>query len=75
MAKWAVPNGPARSTARLIVSSPARYENRVVLGPLSRPAVPARPGTIIYFYFVKHSIYIFTFYISYLQQTHSSYTG
>ena len=53
MAKWAVPNGPARSTARLIVPGPARYENRAVLGPLSRPAVPARPGTIICFLFYK----------------------
>jgi hypothetical protein len=68
MAKWAVLDGPARSTARLIVPDRARHDSRAVLGPLSRPAVPARPGTIIFFYFINHSIYIFRFYICYLQQ-------
>jgi hypothetical protein len=53
MAKWAVPNGPARSTARLIVPGLAWHENRAVLGPLSRPAVPARSDRIIYFLFYK----------------------
>jgi hypothetical protein len=53
MAKWAVPNGPTRSTARLIVPGSARHENRAVLGPLSRPAVPAWTDTIIYFLFYK----------------------
>jgi hypothetical protein len=59
MAKWAVPNGPARSTARLIVPGRARHESRAVLGPLPRPVVPARPGTIIYFLFYKtYYIYV-----------------
>jgi hypothetical protein len=55
----AVPDGPARSTTRLIVSDRVRHESRAVLGPLPRPPVPARPGTIIFFYFIKHSIYIY----------------
>jgi hypothetical protein len=57
MAKWAVPNGPARSTTRLIVSGPAREPCRAWAAGL------ARPGTIIYFYFIKHSIYIYIFYL------------
>jgi hypothetical protein len=75
MAKWAVPDGPARSTARLIVPGRAWHESRAVLGPLPRPVVPARPGPHIYFYFIKHIIYIFRFYICYLQQIQSSCTG
>jgi hypothetical protein len=63
MAKWAVPNGLARSTVRLIVPGPIRHENRAVLGPLSRHAVPARPDTIIYFLFYKTKyIYIYILY-------------
>jgi hypothetical protein len=50
MAKWAVLNGPARSTARLIVPGRARNDSRAVLGLLSRPVVPAQPGTIIFFF-------------------------
>jgi hypothetical protein len=63
MAKWAVPNGPARSTARLIVPGRARHENRAVLGPLARPAVPARPGTIICFFILQNIIYIYLHFI------------
>jgi hypothetical protein len=70
MAKWVVPHGPARSMTCLIVPAQVQHESRAVLGPLPRPAVPARPDTIIYFYFIKHSIYIYTFYICYLQQMH-----
>jgi hypothetical protein len=68
MAKWVVPDGPVRSTIRLIVTGRARPNTRVVpcLGRcLGRSAGPARPDTIIYFYFIKHSIYIFRFYICY----------
>jgi hypothetical protein len=53
MAKWAVFDGPARSTTHLIVPCRARHDSRAVLGPLPRPAVPARPGTIIFFLFYK----------------------
>jgi hypothetical protein len=67
MAKWTVPDGLARSTTHLIVSGRARHDSRGVLGPLPRPVVPARPDTIIFFYFTKHSVYIY--YIRYLQQT------
>jgi hypothetical protein len=59
MAKWAVLNGPPRSTTRLIVSCRARHDSRAVLGPLPQPAVPVQPGTIIFFYFIKHNIYIY----------------
>jgi hypothetical protein len=62
MAKWVVPNAPARSKARLIVSARARHENRVVLGPLPQSTVSARSGTIIYFLFYK-TYYIFLHFI------------
>jgi hypothetical protein len=57
MAKWAVPNGPARSTARLIVPGRARHENRAVLGPLARPG----PARLYVFYFTKYNIYIYIY--------------
>jgi hypothetical protein len=59
MAKWAVPNGPARSTARLIVPGRARHENRAVLGPLARPG----PARLYVFYFTKYNIYIYLHFI------------
>jgi hypothetical protein len=56
-------DGPARSTLCLIVPGWTRHKSRAVLGLLPRPALPVRPGTIIYFYFIKHSIYIYILYL------------
>jgi hypothetical protein len=65
MVKWAMLDGPARSTAHLIVLGWARHDNRVVLGSLPWSTVPVRSGTIIYFLFYKtHYIYIFRCYIA-----------
>jgi hypothetical protein len=58
MAKWAVLNGPARSTARLIVSGRARQPCRAWAAVSARSAGPARHD---FFYFIKHSVYIYIY--------------
>jgi hypothetical protein len=65
MAKWAVLDGPVRSTAHLIVSDRARHESRAVFEPLPRPVVPVRHDYTFLFYkayYIYIYIYIFAIY-------------
>jgi hypothetical protein len=55
-----MPDGPAQGMTHLIVPGLARHKGRAMPGPLTWSVVP--PGTIIFFYFTKSSIYIYNLY-------------